>query len=109
MNRLALHLGGAAGNADNNTRRGGEAAVVYLADEMLEHFLGNIEIGNHPVLHRAHRLDTAGCTPQHALGFRAHRHRGVFIVAHVVGQRHHRRFVQNDTAAFDVNQGVGRT
>ena len=37
-------------------------------DEVLQHHLSDIEIGNHPVFHRPHRLNGTWCPTQHDLG-----------------------------------------
>jgi hypothetical protein len=51
----------------------GEAApVVHLADEMLDHLLRHLEIGDHAVAQRADGLDVAGRAAEHQLGLVAH-------------------------------------
>jgi hypothetical protein len=52
---------------------GGTAGVVHHLDELLEHLLGDGEVGDHAVLHRADGLDVAGHLAQHLLGFLADR------------------------------------
>src|SRR6218665_1552323 len=48
----ALELGGAAGHADDDARAGGEQrARVHHLDELLDHLLGDDEVGDHAVLH----------------------------------------------------------
>jgi hypothetical protein len=51
--------------------RAEQLGVVHHADELLEHLLGDGEVGDHAVLHRADRLDVAGHLAQHLLGFLA--------------------------------------
>jgi hypothetical protein len=49
-------------------RIGEAAAVMHLADEVLDHLLGDFEVGDDAVAHRADRLDVAGRAAQHHLG-----------------------------------------
>ena len=79
---------------------------MHLADEMLDHFLGAVEIGNHPVAHRADRLDRARRAAQHELGILAHRQNLLFAVLDVIG--HDRGFIQHDALAAHVDQRIGR-
>jgi hypothetical protein len=72
--RAALDLGGAAGHADDDARaRRQQPRLVHHLDELLEHLLGDGEVGDHAVLHRADRLDVARHLAQHLLGARADR------------------------------------
>ena len=71
---------------------------------MLDHFLGDVEIGDHAVAHRADRLDRAGRPAQHQLGVLADGQNLLAPVLDTVG--HDRGFVQNDALALDVNQSV---
>ena len=41
---------------------------MHLADEVLDHLLGDFEVGDDAVAHRADRLDVAGRAAQHHLG-----------------------------------------
>src|SRR5690606_39356574 len=71
---IALHLGGFAGYADQYAGAGGEEAVlVHLADEVLEHFFRDLEVGDDAVFQWADSGDIAWCTSQHALGVTANR------------------------------------
>ena len=83
------------------------AALVHLADEMLDHLFGDIEVGNHTVAHRANGLDRARRAAQHHLGILAHCQNLLFAFLGVVGN--HRRLVQHDALALDVDKCVGRT
>jgi hypothetical protein len=47
-------------------------ARVHHLDELLEHLLGDREVGNHAVFHGADGFDVAGHLAQHGLGFLAH-------------------------------------
>src|SRR4030065_363055 len=71
--RAPFHLGGAARHANDDARRRLEQALlVYLADEVFEHFAGHGEVGDHAVLHRAGRPDRARGAADHAPGLGAH-------------------------------------
>ena len=104
---FALNLGGAAGHADNDARRGGKAAVIYFFDKLLEHFFGNVKVGNHAVFHRADGLNAARRAAEHFFGFGAHGQNHAFAVRSIGLHGHHRGFVQNNAFAFNVNQGIG--
>jgi hypothetical protein len=81
---------------------------VHHLDELLEHLLGDGEVGDHAVLHRADGLDVAGHLAEHGLGFLAHRLDGLFAVgAAFVADRDHRGLVEHDALAAHVDQGVG--
>ena len=98
-----LHLGDARGHRDDHTRSAhGAAVVVNLADEMPQHRLRHLKVGDHAVLQRADGGDAAGRAAQHAFRVITHGH-------HLVGagfDRHHRRFPQYDSVIFDINQRV---
>ena len=53
---------------------------MHLLDELLEHLLGDGEIGDDAVLHRADGDDVAGRLAQHHLRFLAHRLDGLLAV-----------------------------
>jgi hypothetical protein len=105
----ALDLGGTAGHADDDARAGLEhRARMHHLDELLEHLLGDGEVGDHAVLHRADGLDVAGHLAQHGLGFVAHGLDGLLALgAAFVADGDHRGLVQHDALVADVNQGVG--
>ncbi len=106
--RAPLHLGGFAGHADQHARAGADKAVlVHFGNEMLQHFLGDLEIGDHAVFQRPDGGDIAGRAAQHAFGVGAHRLDGLLAVMHANG--HHRRLIQHNALLADVNQGIGRT
>ena len=46
---------------------------MHLADEVLDHLLGDFEVGDDAVAHRADRFDVAGRAAQHHLGVVADR------------------------------------
>ena len=68
LDGAALDRGGAGRHADDDQRAGEAAAVVHLADEVLDHLLGDFEVGDHAVAHRADGLDVAGRAAEHQLG-----------------------------------------
>ena len=89
-------------------KRGGvAAAVMHLADEMLDHLLRHFEIGDDAVPQRADGLDIARGTAQHLLGFLTHGQH--MFAAFYVGDGDDRGLRQHDAAAFDIDQRVCRT
>jgi hypothetical protein len=77
---------------------------MHLFDEVAQHLLGDVEIGDHAVLERADRGDVAGGATQHPLRFDAD---GVHLAA-VRVDRHHRGLREHDAAPANVDEGVGR-
>jgi hypothetical protein len=81
---------------------------VHHLDELLEHLLGDGEVGDHAVLHRADGLDVARHLAQHLLGFLADGlDRLLAVGAAFLADRHHRRLIEHDALAAHVDQGVG--
>ena len=69
LDGATLNLSGTARHTHQHTRAGAEIVVVVnLLDEVLQHLLGHVEIGDHAVFHRADRGDVARGTAQHLLG-----------------------------------------
>jgi hypothetical protein len=99
----------AAGHADDDARAGAQdAARVHHLDELLEHLLGDREVGDDAVLHGPDGFDVAGHLAQHGLGFLAHGLDGLLALrATFVANGNHRGLVQNDALATHVNQRVG--
>ena len=56
LDGAALDRGRAGGHADDDLRAGEAAAVVHLADEVLDHLLGDFEVGDDAVAHWPDRL-----------------------------------------------------
>lgn len=105
-----LNLRGAARHTNDDAGAGLEhrAGVNHL-DELLEHLLGDREVGDHAVFHRANGFDVAGNFAQHGLGFMAHGLDGFFALRTAfVADRHDRWLIQNDAAVAHINDGVGR-
>ena len=67
--RPPLYRGRAGGNAHDDLRRGKAAAVVHLADEMLDHFFRHLEIRDDTVAQWPDRLNVARSAAEHQLGF----------------------------------------
>ena len=80
---------------------------MHHLDELLDHLLGDHEVGDHAVLHGTDGLDIAGHLAQHGLGFAADSLDHLLAVgAAFVTDRNHRRFVQNNALVSGENQGV---
>ena len=103
LDRPLLDPGHAGGDADDDARVG-EAVGVHLLDEVAQHLLGDVEVGDHPVLERPDRGDRARRAPQHPLRFDADR--VDLAVARV--DRHDRGLGEHDAAAAHVDERVGR-
>ena len=103
LDRALLHGGDAAGHADDHARLGEVAPAVHLLDEVPQHLLGRLEVGDHAVLHRPDGGDVVRRTADHPLGLVAD---GEDLAGGVV-ERDHARLVEQDPAAADVDQRVG--
>ncbi len=79
-------------------------APVRLLNKIIQHALGDFEVGDHAVFHGLDSHDVARRAAQHLLGFLAHRFHfaGVFI------ERYDRRLVDDDALALGEHQRVGR-
>src|SRR5690606_1132836 len=105
-NRTFLNFGGKTGDTDQNAGAGAEPAVfMNLADKMLQHLLGNLEIGNNTILQGADSSNIARSPAQHALGFCADRLHDLMAI--MMANSHHRRFVEYDAASANIDQGIG--
>ena len=80
---------------------------MHLLDEELQHLLGQGEVGDHAVLHRAHRGDVSGRAAEHVLGLGADRDDDLAAARRLVLDRDHRRLVEHDARAAHVDQRVG--
>jgi hypothetical protein len=80
-------------------------ALVHPLDEVAEHLLADLEVGDDPVLQGPDGLDVTGRPADHPLGLGPDRQGPA--VLHIHG--HHRRLVQDDAATTDVDKRVGRT
>src|SRR5215217_6836365 len=98
-----LDPGDARGHAHHHPGLGHELAAVHLVDEVAEHLLGGVEVGDDPVLERADGHDVAGGPADHRLGLGADGQDGVVLGV----DGHDRGLVEHDPAAADVDEGVG--
>src|SRR4051812_34168239 len=78
------------------------AVLVHLLDEVPEHLLRHVEVGNHAVLERPDGADRPRRAAEHALGLDAH---GVDLAGARV-DRHHARLRQDDAAPAHVDERV---
>src|SRR5207247_658498 len=62
-------LGDLAGNADDDARMDQHFAAVRLLNEVVQHALGDFEIGDDTVLHGLDGDDVAGGAAEHLFGF----------------------------------------
>ena len=79
-------------------------AAQRSADEMTEHLLGDLEVGDHAVAKRARRADVGGCAADHlpCLG-----PDGLDLTGPLV-DRDHRRLEQHDSLPAPEDDRVGR-
>ena len=78
--------------------------IEHLADEIAQHLLGDVEVGDHAVAQWARRRDRRRRSADHPLGVRSHR-------VNATGQRvrgDDRRLRHHDAPAPDVHERVGR-
>ena len=79
-----------------------ERAAVRLLDEVVEHPLGDLEVGDDAVLHGADRDDVAGRAAEHLLGGAAD---GLHLVRDLV-HGHDGRLAHDDSAALGEHERV---
>jgi hypothetical protein len=77
--------------------------VDHEREEVAEHLLRHVEVGDHAVLHGADGEDALGRAAEHALGLQP----DALDLLRLAVDRHHRGLVQHDALALDVDQGVG--
>jgi hypothetical protein len=106
LDRAALDRGRAVRHADQHAGVEGPAVAPHLLDEVLEHVLGDAEVGDHAVLERTDGGDVAGRAAEHALGVVADR-LDHLVAARLLADRDDRRLVEHDAATADVDQRVG--
>ena len=99
-----LHLRDLARDADDDARAHPDLPVVRLLDEVVEHALGVLEVGDDAVLHRPDRDDVAGRAAEHLLGFLAD---GLDLAGLLV-HGDDRRLADDDSLALAEHQGVRR-
>ena len=98
-----LDPGHAGGDADDDARMR-PAVLVHLLDEVPQHLLGDVEVGDHAVLQRPDGADRPRRAAEHALGLDPD---GVDLTGAGV-DRDHARLAENDPAATHVDERVGR-
>ena len=91
-------------HADDDARTDPDVAVVRLLDEVGQHLLGDLEVGDDAVLHRLDGDDVAGRAAEHVLGVLADR---LDPAVHLV-DGHDRGLVDDNALAARVDAGVGR-
>ena len=79
---------------------------MHLRDEVLEHSLRNLEVGDDPILQRADSRDVSRGAAQHALSIDPYGGHGLLIV--VLPDRHHGGFIEDDPLVPEVDQRVRR-
>ena len=104
LDRALLDLRDLRGHADDDARAHPHVAVVRLLDEVGQHLLGDLEVGDDAVLHRLDGDDVAGRAAEHLLGFVAHR---LDAAGHLV-DGDNRRLVDDDPLPARVDAGVRR-
>ena len=104
--RATFHGGDAHRDRDDDLRLHPVPALVHLGDEVLEHLLRHVEVGDDPVPQGTDGLDAARRSPEHLLGGVPHRHA---VEENLVGpllHRHDARFVEDDPPAARTHEGV---
>ena len=103
MHGALFHLRDFAGHADDDARVHQHSAAVRLLNEVIQHVLGDFEVGDDAVLHGLDGDDVAGRAAEHLLGFFADGFD--FAVGFVDGDDG--RLVDDDALAFGKDQRVG--
>ena len=103
LHRAALDRRDLRRHADDQPRPHQRPLAVHLPDEVREHLLGGVEVGDHPVPHRPHRRDVGGRPAEHLVGLRSH---GLDLAVGGV-ERHDGGLVEDDAAAAGEDTGVG--
>ena len=101
LDRPLLDPGDAGGNADHHARMG-EAVLVNALDEVTQHLLGDVEVGDHTILQRPDGADRPGRAAEHPLGVDADR---VDLAAARV-DRDHRGLREHDASPTYVDERV---
>jgi len=76
-----------------------------LADEVPEHLLRHLKIGDHAVLHRTHGVDALRRSPEHHFCFLAHS-QDFIETGFIFSKGNHRGLVEHDPFAFYVDECV---
>ena len=103
FNRTLLDAGHTRGHADNNARMS-PAVLMNLVNEMAEHFLRHLKVGNHTVFEWTNGHNRCRSTTEHALGFNADSEHGA---RHLI-KRHHGWLGQHDATPTHVDERIRR-
>jgi len=103
LDRALLDRRDAAGHADHHARLGEVAAAVHLLDEVAQHLLGRLEVGDHPAQERPDGGDVVGGAPDHPLRLETH---GEDLAGGLL-QRDDAGLVEQDALAAHVDERVG--
>ena len=96
-----LHLGDAGGNADDDTGLEDVVeAAADLADELLEHPLGHVVVGDDALTQGTDGHDVAGGTAQHGLGVCAHAEQAAVVLV----DGHHGGLIEHNALTLDIYQ-----
>ena len=77
-----------------------------LLNEVAEHRLGDVEVGDHPVFERADGADRSGRFAQHLLGHQTNRIAVAQNLVRPAPDSHHGRFVEDDPFTLDADKRV---
>ena len=95
-------------HADHDARADQLAAVVRALDEVAQHRLGDLEVGDHAVLDRADRAHVAGRPAEHLLGLEADGADHLAAPVRVARDGDDARLRAHEALALDVHERVGR-
>src|SRR5262249_6555819 len=98
-----FYLGNFRRDTNHDARMHHHLAVVRLLNEVVQHLLGDLEVGDYTVFHRLDGHDIAGRAAQHLFGFLA----DGFDFACVFVDGDDRWLVDDDALALGVDQRVG--
>ena len=99
----ALDVGDPAGHAEHDSRVG-EARPARLRDEVAQHLLGDLEVGDHAVPQRPDRADRSRRPADHPLGLGADR----VHAPRLLRDRDHGRLEEDDSAPANEHERVRR-
>src|ERR1043166_3887303 len=102
--RAPFHFGDARRHADDHPRLHPEDVLLDdRLEEVAQHLLGAVEVGDHAVLEGPDRDDAVRRAPQHALRLEP----DPLDLAGAALDRHDRGLVQDDPLTLDVHQRIG--
>src|SRR5262249_50958246 len=91
------------GDSDDDAGVHQHFAPVRLLNKVIQHALGDLEIGDDAVLHRFNGDDIAGCAAQHFLGFLA----DGLDFARVLVDGDDGRLVDDNALALRIDKSIG--